>query len=78
MKRHGESGGEKLSAVPEAEPCGWLKDKYSLSWQIVPTAMDEMMKEKDEKKLARATEALLKMEKFDIASLQLGLQEGIG
>jgi len=69
---------EKLSAVPEAEQCGWLKDKYGLSWQIVPTAMDEMMKEKDEKKLARATEALLKMEKFDIASLQLGLQEGIG
>jgi len=38
---------EKLSAVPEAEQCGWLKDKYGLSWQIVPTVMDEMLKDKD-------------------------------
>ncbi len=60
----------KLSAVPEAEQCGWLKDKYGLSWQIVPTAMDEMMKDKDEKKLARVTEAFLKMKKFDIAELK--------
>jgi len=69
MKRHGESGGEKLSAVPEAEPCGWLKDKYSLSWQIVPIAMRDMLKDKDRKKLARVTEAFLKMKKFDIAAL---------
>jgi predicted 3-demethylubiquinone-9 3-methyltransferase (glyoxalase superfamily) len=61
---------EKLSAVPEAEQCGWLKDKYGLSWQIVPTAMDEMMKDKDEKKIARVTEAFLKMKKFDIAELK--------
>ena len=61
---------EKLSAVPEAEQCGWLKDKYGLSWQIVPTAMGEMMKEKDEKRLARVTEAFLKMKKFDIAKLR--------
>ena len=47
-----------------------LKDKYGLSWQIVPTAMNELMKDKDEKKLARVTEAFLKMKKFDIAKLK--------
>lgn len=41
---------EKLSAVPEAEQCGWLKDKYGVSWQIVPTAMDEMLRGGDKKK----------------------------
>jgi predicted 3-demethylubiquinone-9 3-methyltransferase (glyoxalase superfamily) len=61
---------EKLSAVPEAEQCGWLKDKFGLSWQIVPTAMDAMMKDKDKEKLARVTEAFLKMKKFDIAALK--------
>lgn len=61
---------EKLSAAPEAEQCGWLKDKYGLSWQIVPTAMDEMMKDKDEQKMARVTEAFLKMKKFDLAELK--------
>jgi len=61
---------EKLSAVPEAEQCGWLKDKYGLSWQIVPSILNEMLKDKDEKKIARVTEALLKMKKFDIAELK--------
>jgi predicted 3-demethylubiquinone-9 3-methyltransferase (glyoxalase superfamily) len=61
---------EKLSAVPEAEQCGWLKDKYGFSWQIVPTEMDEMLKDKDEAKIARVTEAFLKMKKFDIAKLE--------
>lgn len=61
---------EKLSAVPEAEQCGWLKDKYGVSWQIVPTVMYEMQKTRDKKKLARVTEAFLKMKKFDIAALQ--------
>lgn len=61
---------EKLSAVPESEQCGWLKDKYGLSWQIVPTVMDEMMATKDENKLNAVTQAFLKMKKFDIAELQ--------
>ncbi|MBI4768595.1 MAG: VOC family protein [Deltaproteobacteria bacterium] len=65
---------EKLSAVPEAEQCGWLKDKFGLSWQIVPTAMDEMMKDKDQEKLARVTEAFLKMKKFDIVALKRAYQ----
>lgn len=60
----------ELSADPKAEQCGWLKDKYGLSWQIVPNAMDEMLKDKDEKKIARVTEAFLKMKKFDIAELK--------
>lgn len=59
-----------LSAVPEAEQCGWLKDTYGLSWQIVPAAMDEMMKTTDKRQLARVTEAFLRMKKFDIAALQ--------
>ena len=61
---------EKLSAVPEAEQCGWLKDKFGLSWQIVPTVLFEMQKTKDKKKLARVTEAFLQMKKFDVAALQ--------
>ena len=61
---------EKLSAVPESEQCGWLKDKYGLSWQIVPTAMGDMMKDKDEKKLARVTQAFLQMKKLDIEALK--------
>ena len=59
---------EKLSAVPEAEQCGWLKDKYGLSWQIVPTVMDKMMQ--DPERLDRVTHAFLNMKKFDLAALQ--------
>lgn len=61
---------EKLSAVHESEQCGWLKDKYGVSWQIVPTAMDEMMSRGSEEQIARVTKAFLKMKKFDIAKLQ--------
>jgi predicted 3-demethylubiquinone-9 3-methyltransferase (glyoxalase superfamily) len=60
----------KLSADPKAEQCGWLKDKYGLSWQIVPTVMDQMLPDHDKKKIARVTEAFLKMKKFDIAALE--------
>jgi predicted 3-demethylubiquinone-9 3-methyltransferase (glyoxalase superfamily) len=61
---------ERLSADPKAEQCGWLKDKFGLSWQVVPNVMDEMMKDKDEKRVARVTEAFLKMKKFDIEILK--------
>lgn len=61
---------DKLSAVPEAEQCGWLKDKYGVSWQIVPTIMDEIMASGDEEKTARVTQVFLKMKKFDIQTLQ--------
>ena len=60
----------KLSADPKAEQCGWLKDKYGLSWQIVPTIMEEMLRDKDKERLARVTEAFLKMKKFDIEVLK--------
>jgi predicted 3-demethylubiquinone-9 3-methyltransferase (glyoxalase superfamily) len=67
---------EKLSADPKAEQCGWLKDKYGLSWQIVPTMMAQMMKDKDPKKIARVTQAFLKMKKFDIAKLKQAYEQG--
>lgn len=61
---------EKLSAVPESEQCGWLKDAYGVSWQIVPKQMNEMMREADDATRARITEAFLKMKKFDLATLE--------
>jgi predicted 3-demethylubiquinone-9 3-methyltransferase (glyoxalase superfamily) len=61
---------DKLSVVPEAEQCGWLKDKYGVSWQVVPVEMDEMMRTSDEAKLARITEAFLKMKKLDIEAIR--------
>lgn len=61
---------DALSAVPEAEQCGWLKDKYGVSWQIVPTAMEQMLSSGTKEQIASVTEAFLKMKKFDIAELQ--------
>jgi predicted 3-demethylubiquinone-9 3-methyltransferase (glyoxalase superfamily) len=60
----------KLSAVPEAEQCGWLKDKYGLSWQIIPTALGQMLGDPDPEKAARVMQAMLKMQKIDIKTLQ--------
>jgi predicted 3-demethylubiquinone-9 3-methyltransferase (glyoxalase superfamily) len=64
----------KLSAVPSAEQCGWLKDRYGLSWQIVPTAMDELMRNGTGEQIARLTRAFLEMKKFDIAKLQAAFE----
>ncbi len=64
---------DKLSAVPESEQCGWLKDKYGLSWQVSPTDMGEMMKGTPEQ-VARVTQAFLKMKKFDLAELKKARQ----
>ncbi|HEU5303648.1 MAG TPA: VOC family protein [Gemmatimonadales bacterium] len=55
---------------PNAQQCGWLKDKYGLSWQVIPTALIEMMSDPDKEKSGRAMEAMLKMKKFDIAELE--------
>jgi predicted 3-demethylubiquinone-9 3-methyltransferase (glyoxalase superfamily) len=66
---------EKLSAIPEAEQCGWLKDKYGLSWQIVPTAMDEMMSRGSREQIDRVTQAFLPMKKLDIARLEKAYEE---
>jgi predicted 3-demethylubiquinone-9 3-methyltransferase (glyoxalase superfamily) len=68
--------GEKLSAVPEAEQCGWLKDKYGVSWQIVPTAMGEMMKNGTREQIDRVTQAFLPMKKLDIAILKRAYNGG--
>ena len=59
-----------LSAVPESEQCGWLKDRYGLSWQIVPSAMDEMLHNGTPDQIARVTAAFLQMKKFDLAELE--------
>lgn len=61
---------EKLSAVPESEQCGWLKDKYGLSWQIVPKQLGEMLGDKDAQKAGRVMQAMLQMKKIDIKKLQ--------
>ncbi|HSP88577.1 MAG TPA: VOC family protein, partial [Ignavibacteriaceae bacterium] len=61
---------KKLSADPKAEMCGWLKDKYGLSWQIVPTVINELLNDKDKKKSQRVMQAVLKMKKIDIAALE--------
>jgi predicted 3-demethylubiquinone-9 3-methyltransferase (glyoxalase superfamily) len=61
---------EKLSAVPEAEQCGWLKDKYGVSWQIVPRQLGKLMNSGDQVKIDRITQAFLKMKKFDIETLE--------
>jgi predicted 3-demethylubiquinone-9 3-methyltransferase (glyoxalase superfamily) len=60
---------DKLSAVPEAEQCGWLKDQFGVSWQIVPSNLDEVMFHGTREEVQRVTEAFLKMKKFDLKTL---------
>lgn len=60
----------QLSADPKAEQCGWLKDKFGLSWQVVPTLLGKMLNDPDKARRARVTEAFLKMKKFEIAKLE--------
>ena len=61
---------EKLSEGGEEGPCGWLKDRYGLSWQVVPKGMEEMYDGSDPERARRAFEAMQKMGKLDIAALQ--------
>ena len=61
---------EKLSAGGEPGRCGWLKDKFGVSWQIVPVGLGRMLYDPDPAKARRATEAMLKMNKLDIATLE--------
>ncbi len=61
---------EKLSAVPEAEQCGWLKDKYGVSWQISSSCTTGDDDKGDAEQIDRVTQAFLPMKKFDIAELQ--------
>jgi predicted 3-demethylubiquinone-9 3-methyltransferase (glyoxalase superfamily) len=61
----------KLAAGGGSEgPCGWLKDRFGLSWQVVPAALIEMLLDKDAAKVGRVTKAFLQMKKFDIAALE--------
>jgi len=60
--------------VPEAEQCGWLKDRFGLSWQVAPSAMDEMLQNGTSEQIARLTQAFLKMKKFDLAELKTAYQ----
>jgi predicted 3-demethylubiquinone-9 3-methyltransferase (glyoxalase superfamily) len=60
----------RLSAVPEAEQCGWLKDRFGVSWQVVPAALGEMMSEGTPEQIDRVTQAFLPMKKFDLAALR--------
>jgi predicted 3-demethylubiquinone-9 3-methyltransferase (glyoxalase superfamily) len=60
----------KLSAVPQAEQCGWCKDKFGVSWQVTPTAMGKMLSQGTREQVDRVTQAFLPMKKFDIAVLE--------
>ncbi|MEE1930989.1 VOC family protein [Streptomyces sp. TRM 70351] len=60
----------KLSDGGQEGPCGWLKDRYGLSWQVVPTALDELLADPDPARVQRATAAMFGMRKLDIAALR--------
>jgi len=61
---------DRLSEGGEEGPCGWLKDRYGLSWQVVPSGMDELFSDPDPERAQRAMQAMLKMRKLDIAALR--------
>ena len=67
----------KLSADGEEGPCGWLKDKFGLSWQIIPIALQEMLQDEDSERANRVMEAMLKMSKIEIKGLERAY-EGAG
>ncbi|MGH7493024.1 MAG: VOC family protein [bacterium] len=66
---------EKLSEGGEKSMCGWLKDKYGLSWQIVPTVLNEMLADKDPEKAKRVMQAMLQMSKIDIQALRQAYEQ---
>jgi predicted 3-demethylubiquinone-9 3-methyltransferase (glyoxalase superfamily) len=61
---------ERLSEGGSEGPCGWLKDRYGLSWQVVPTGMDELFADPDPKRAERAMQAMLGMGKLDVEALR--------
>lgn len=65
-----------LSAVPDAEACGWCKDRYGLSWQVVPAGLDTIMRSGNQAGIDRVIQALLPMKKIDFAALQAAFEEG--
>src|SRR2546427_10515296 len=66
---------ERLSVGGEKGQCGWLKDRYGVSWQIVPTLLVEMLQDKDPKKSGKVMNAMLQMDKIDIKALQQAYEE---
>ena len=60
----------RLSAGGKEDRCGWLKDRYGLSWQLVPTVLPELLGDKDSARAQRAMQAMLQMRKLDIAALR--------
>jgi predicted 3-demethylubiquinone-9 3-methyltransferase (glyoxalase superfamily) len=65
---------EKLSAVPEAEQCGWCKDKFGVSWQIIPRRLGELLSDSDSEKAGRAMQAMMQMHKLDVAALEAAFE----
>jgi predicted 3-demethylubiquinone-9 3-methyltransferase (glyoxalase superfamily) len=65
-----------LSAVPEAEQCGWVKDRFGVSWQIVPTILSRLLTDSDRAKAERVMEAMLQMKKLDIRRLKEAHEHG--
>ena len=67
---------EKLSEGGEKGRCGWLKDKYGLSWQVIPSVLGQMLHDKDAEKSKRVTKAMLQMDKIDIERLKQAYDQG--
>jgi predicted 3-demethylubiquinone-9 3-methyltransferase (glyoxalase superfamily) len=67
---------EKLTEGGEESQCGWLKDKYGLSWQIVPSVLGELLNDPDAEKAGRVMNAMLQMKKIDIAGLRAAYEQG--
>lgn len=65
---------KKLSSDPKVEQCGWCKDKFGVTWQIVPTVLNKFLSDPDQTKVERVTKAFMQMKKFDIAALQKAAQ----
>lgn len=66
---------EKLSSEPQAEICGWLKDKFGISWQVSPSIIDEVMRSGDREKIDKITQAFLQMKKLNIAKLKASYEK---
>ena len=67
---------DALSAGGEVQECGWLKDRFGLSWQIVPVVLEVMLRDQDPERVRRVTQAMLQMQKLDIKTLQDAYEQG--
>ena len=67
---------EKLSEGGERQRCGWLKDKFGVSWQIIPSALGEMLQDKDAERSSRVMRSMLQMTKIDIKGLKQAYEQG--